>query len=81
MNPPAESPAAVPPWQLPDAYFADWNPPVVNEYIRRLDRENQLSLAIAAVEWAKEKSNAESPIADYLAGIKDDLTQALQLTE
>lgn len=81
MNPPTESPTAVPPWQLPDAYFAAWNPLVVNEYIRRLDRENQLSLALAAVEWAQEKSSPESPLTDYLAGIKDDLTQALQLAE
>lgn len=81
MNPPAASPTAVPPWQLPDSYFADWNPLVVNEYIRRLDRENQLSLALAAVDWAADATAPESPLADYLAGIKDDLTQALQLAD
>ena len=50
MTIPAGKPTAIPPWQLPDTYFAEWNPWVVNEYIRRLSRENQISLAVAAVD-------------------------------
>lgn len=78
MTPAAETPE-VPPGQLPDEYFADWNPLTVNEYLRRQPLADQVSLALAAVEWTREKADAQDAVSDFLAGDKDDLTQALQL--
>ena len=49
MTPAAETPE-VPPGQLPDEYFADWNPLMVNEYLRRQPLADQVSLALTAVE-------------------------------
>lgn len=84
MPPPdQQSPTAVPPHDLPDSYFADWNPLVVNEYISRLSREDQISLALAAVSWAADpvRTAPNHPVAACLAGAQDDLTQALQLLQ
>lgn len=78
MTPAAET-SEVPPGQLPDEYFADWNPLTVNEYPRRQPLAEQGYLGLAAVEWARDKADAQDTVSDFLAGPKNDLTQALQL--
>ena len=68
-----------PPTEIPDSSFANWDPPTVNEFLRRQPADARLSLAIAALQWTYDEINKESPAAGLLATAREDLTQALQL--
>ena len=74
MTTPRFNPAAI-----PDAYFDNWDPITVNKFLRRQSKEDQLSIAIAALRWAQEGLPADSPAADLLAGAQEEITQALPL--
>lgn len=57
-------------------------PPEVLEIlttVRNLSTPDQISLAIALVSYAQDRTDPKSPLADALAGAQDDLTQAFSL--
>ena len=49
--------------------------------VSQLSVPDQISLAIALVSYAKDRTDPASRLADALAGARDDLTQAFGLTE
>lgn len=51
------------------------------ERCSRLPTTDQMSLAIALIDYAREKLDPASPSAESLAGAKADLTEALGLID